>query len=1190
MSDTHLEAEMTPLPEQTLADRVARLGDRVAAGDAVASDSLLAPEAAQASELKRLLPALALMGRLDPEDGRGTSKEAQPGAVSPAGRVLGDFKLRRLIGCGGMGIVYEAEQVSLHRRVALKVLPSVSADDPERLGRFLREAQAAASLHHPHIVPVFVVGEEQGIHYFAMQLIEGRTLAQIIALGRNGSKPRSRNQADDTAWWTPCSEKTVRLGAEGVASTPNGGTGAAAVKGQTANPPLWGSTPGHDGSTSSAPDIPVRLSPRWVAEFGSQAAEALHYAHQRGIVHRDVKPSNLIVDNEGCLWVVDFGLARVLGCDVTVTGTLVGTFRYMSPEQVAGASEMIDHRTDLYSLGATLYELLVLRPAYPEDDRLDLFRAITERAPVPPRQVDPTIPRDLETIVLKAMARDRGARYATIGALAEDLARYLADRPILARPPGLSERLSRWVARHTGLAAAGLLLMIGTLLTVGLALAWRYAFLERHNRELSSALSRADAHELASHRLSYSAQIRLAQEASASDHLEFAQEILASLVPEPGGPDLRGFEWDYLWNHGRRDFSLLSRHEAPIVSLAMTPEGRLLVTGDTEGYLVFWDLATNQERARVRGHAGAVTGLKLYPDDRLLISRQSGPDPVGPGEVKLWDFDAGRELAVLPSRGYVPEVHFDRQSRQVAFVEWLEFKGLTSQLQVWSVAASLETPSPVRTDFDCVAVAFSEDHRWLATADHEGRVLLRERGTWRAKRELAGRMLTIRSLAFSHDGSTLAAAQRTGLAFWNVGSCQSLGQVDFTYGQRLIFAPDDRHLVALDFNARTLALVGDPKTRPRRVETESQGGQIYEAAFAPDGRTLATGGTWHAATLWDAETGRRRTAFPRETGSFRGLAFLPDGHSLILAAEDGRVRQWNTEGRTTLERLEGHDTEVWSLAFSPQGDRLISSADDHRIKEWDPRSGTVTKLLQGHTALVAGVAVSPDGTRLASAGFDRTVRIWDLRTGGALAVLKGHEDRVRAVAFSPDGRTVASASSDRTVRIWDVNSGELLHVFRGHEDTVLAIAFHPGGRYLVSSSDDEMIRGIDVGSGTEVFCLDDSWKSFALAFSPDGSLLASGGGDGRISLWDTRTRARTLSMKASDHCVYGLAFSPDGMRIAAACDDGKVLVWEAQTGQLLLALEGHSKRVNAVAFSPDGRLLASASHDGSIRLWRAADP
>jgi serine/threonine protein kinase len=390
MTQPHLEGEMPPDAEQTLADRVARLGDCLVAGDPIASAPLLADNPAQAAELERLLPALELMGRLRPGDAQGERESSGPEAGGASGRVLGDFRLVRQIGCGGMGIVYEAEQISLHRRVALKVLPSVSADDPRRLKRFLAEAQAAAGLHHPHIVPVYMVGEEQGIHYFAMQLIEGRTLARIVAHCRNGTAARSWNTADGTARSTPPSERTVWLEAEGVVVRPTPGDPVSSR--DAANTLSLCSPPDHEVSTTGGPELPVRLDPRWVAGIGRQAAEALHHAHQQGIVHRDVKPSNLIVDRDGQLWVGDFGLARVPGGDRTATGMLVGTFRYMSPEQVAGASEVIDHRTDVYSLGATLYELLLLRPAYAEEDRLELFRAITNGAPVPPRQVDPTIP------------------------------------------------------------------------------------------------------------------------------------------------------------------------------------------------------------------------------------------------------------------------------------------------------------------------------------------------------------------------------------------------------------------------------------------------------------------------------------------------------------------------------------------------------------------------------------------------------------------------------------------------------------------------------------------------------------------------------------------------------------------------------------------------------------------------------
>jgi serine/threonine protein kinase len=336
--------------------------------------------------------------------------------LPPASR-LGDYRILREVGRGGMGIVYEAEQVSLGRRVALKVLPLASALDPRQLQRFRIEAQAAALLHHPHIVPVYAVGSDRGLHYYAMQFIHGPTLADII---RDLASSKRAEAAIGTS-----------------------------------------SIPTAAGLSSQGRDFA-----RAAARLGQQAAEALDHAHSLGVLHRDVKPSNLMVDPQGDLWITDFGLARVASeSDLTRTGDLLGTLRYISPEQAGGRSP-VDHRADIYSLGVTLYELLTLRPAFHAADRHALLRSITQDEPPGPRRVDPSIPRDLETIVLKAMAKEPASRYRSARELAEDLARFRSDRSIQARRPGPLELVARWSRRHRPAVVTS---TIVALLTLGVA-------------------------------------------------------------------------------------------------------------------------------------------------------------------------------------------------------------------------------------------------------------------------------------------------------------------------------------------------------------------------------------------------------------------------------------------------------------------------------------------------------------------------------------------------------------------------------------------------------------------------------------------------------------------------------------------------------------------------------------------------
>jgi serine/threonine protein kinase/tetratricopeptide (TPR) repeat protein len=422
------------------ADRMAQaLEEYLAAaevGTAPPREEFLARHPELADDLDACLAALRFIGRAAAGP-RSVAAEVA-GAESPeqVSGQLGDFRLVREVGRGGMGVVYEAEQISLGRRVALKVLPFAATMDPRQLQRFHNEARAAASLDHPRIVHVHAVGCERGVHYYAMQFIEGQTLAAVIAdLRQSGGKP------------VPTADQPT----------------APHVPGQMA--PAAETAPQAAASTEQ-----TRLNRthyRRAAELGIQAAEALDHAHQLGIVHRDVKPANLLVDGRGGLWVTDFGLAHIQSdARLTMTGDLVGTLRYMSPEQALAQRVLIDHRTDIYSLGATVYELLTLEPAFRGADRQELLRQIAFEEPRPPRRLNKTIPAELETIVLKAMEKNPADRYATAKDLADDLRRWLTDEPIRARPAGVVRRLRKWGRRHRAAAraaAAAVVVMLAVL-------------------------------------------------------------------------------------------------------------------------------------------------------------------------------------------------------------------------------------------------------------------------------------------------------------------------------------------------------------------------------------------------------------------------------------------------------------------------------------------------------------------------------------------------------------------------------------------------------------------------------------------------------------------------------------------------------------------------------------------------------
>jgi eukaryotic-like serine/threonine-protein kinase len=472
------ESRATPMQvspdDSTLGRLIDELTHKLQADEPVYLQIYLDQYPEHAQELSRIFPALERLAEL----GRSEAKIQSPGGIltvwdddgKPGVGVLGDFRLLREVGRGGMGVVYEAEQVSLRRRVALKVLPLAGALDSKQLNRFQTEAQAAACLHHTHIVPVHAVGCERGVHYYAMQFIEGHSLAELIKELRRLEGLEPTNQAASSGDGSSTSTLAAALisgryaaqfGDPGEQAKPaapgdrprDRSESDAALpfskRGPAAMPPGSSSPPDSGSSTRSRAYI------RTVAQFGVQVAEALDHAHTRGILHRDIKPGNLLLDEPGQLWVADFGLAQVQGnpC-LTLTGDIIGTLRYMSPEQALGKRVVIDGRTDIYSLGVTLYELLTLHPAVDGQDRQEILRKLAEEEPTPPRKLNSEVPRDLETVVLKAMAREPEGRYATAKDVTDDLRRFLEHKPIKARRPSPLDQAAKWTRRHRPMVAS----------------------------------------------------------------------------------------------------------------------------------------------------------------------------------------------------------------------------------------------------------------------------------------------------------------------------------------------------------------------------------------------------------------------------------------------------------------------------------------------------------------------------------------------------------------------------------------------------------------------------------------------------------------------------------------------------------------------------------------------------------------
>lgn len=486
------------------------------AGESIDREAILAKYPTIRDELSACLEGLELMkpvGNLDATEPSRNARTSLGQSLSPSA-TLGDFRIERELGRGGMGVVYEAEQLSVGRKVALKVLPYAAMLDKRQVARFQNEARAAATLEHPNIVPVYFVGNERGVYYYAMRLIDGKNLAEVLA------ELRGNQQSD-----SPVSQISSQLLERDLSKTTDSDAVAPLAKAETVRDQAA------DQSTSLASDHSTRGRAYFesVARLAKQAAEALDFAHSHGIIHRDIKPANIMLDDLGDAWVTDFGLARIESdAGMTMTGDIVGTLRYMSPEQTLAKRVTVDHRSDVYSLGATLYELLTLTPLFDGTNRADLLKKIAFDEPKPPSKFVKRIPADLETIVLKSLQKNPDDRYASAKEFAEDLDRYLSHQPVLARRTPISQRIRMWARRHPGSVASAAI--VASVLLVATAV---LGFMSARNQSALRSQEQAASQQIATS-LSEKENALDAANANLNEALNAIDNFLVELSSEGG--------------------------------------------------------------------------------------------------------------------------------------------------------------------------------------------------------------------------------------------------------------------------------------------------------------------------------------------------------------------------------------------------------------------------------------------------------------------------------------------------------------------------------------------------------------------------------------------------------------------------------------------------------------------------------
>jgi WD40 repeat protein len=876
--------------------------------------------------------------------------------------------------------------------------------------------------------------------------------------------------------------------------------------------------------------------PREAAGLLIHIARAIDHAHREGVVHRDLKPSNILLDEQGRPHVADFGLAKELAAEtLTCEGDLLGTPAYMAPETASGRAARADARADIYSLGVILYELLAGTLPFRGSPRA-LLHQIVHDEPRPPSSLHDQVPRDLETICLKAMAREPDRRYRSAAALADDLQRYLDGRPILARPTPAWERGLLWARRRPAVAALVLLVwLVATAAVGGILWQWRRASLARDRAEQTARAERASRERLQN--LLYYHTIALSERELAAGNLGRAEQLLRQCDPAQ-----RGWEWRYLrrrqvepparlegpsgfvhaiafsgdsrrlasggedllirlWDvASRRLIWSATGHSGPIHQLAFQPRGGLLLSaGDRTVRL--WDARTGAAVRTLEGHHGLVWSAVFSPDGRLIAS--AGDDQV----VRVWDAATGRPLRVL--EGHTDRIHrvaFSPDGRLIASAS------SDGSLRLFDLAAGrlvrrFQT-APLSV---CQSLVFGPDGRWIAAA-HGSRVIVWDRGSGEPIATFSGHTAAVFDLSLSLPENRLVTAAGDGaLKLWDLRTGQEILTLrghECDYVRTVAFSPDGAFVASGDRLGGLLLWDGSTLDAPRDPASRvlvRRGQAVRDIEFAPDGRTIATAGGSNTVELWDAKTGARLLATGGQQWPVGRIAFCPDGHAIATAGRDGMVRIWDSRSGKLARTIPAHDRAVTDVAFSPDGQWIATSGMDYTVRLWNARDGSLARAFSPHgTYWAHRLTFSPDSRLLATVGGETTVRVWEVGSGREYRALRGHELEVWSVAFCPDSRHLATGSSDQSVRVWDLAAGEALHVLRGHAKLVEGLAFSPDGAMLATASRDCATRLWNVASGEMVQELRGHLgEVYCVAFHPRSArpLLAFGGQDGTVRVW-----------------------------------------------------------------------------------------